>query len=84
MFLTKCLEWAKKGIVGRGVLIDYYAYTKERGIEYDPWSFHKIPLSTIQLIAREKDVEFRPGDILFLRTGELDARESSGDVADDV
>ncbi|KAL6242211.1 hypothetical protein RBB50_010759 [Rhinocladiella similis] len=72
-------EWAKKGIVGRGVLIDYYAYTKERGIEYDPWSFHKIPLSTIQLIAREKDVEFRPGDILFLRTGYIKRYEDTSD-----
>lgn len=53
----------------RGVLIDYYAYAVENGITYDPWSYHPIPLSTIKKIAEEKGIEFRKGDILFLRTG---------------
>ncbi|KEF56740.1 uncharacterized protein A1O9_06930 [Exophiala aquamarina CBS 119918] len=57
------------GIVGRGVLIDYYSFAQARGIDYDPLTFHKIPLSTIIDIAKETNVEFRRGDILFLRTG---------------
>jgi hypothetical protein len=70
--LTPCkLEWAKKGIIGRGVLIDYYSYALEEGIEYDPWSYHKIPVSVVKKIAERRGVVFQPGDILLLRTGTL-------------
>ena len=75
---TKCyiykfwcsLEWTKRGIVGRGVLIDYYSYALDKGFDYDPWSFTKISVSTIEEIARIEGVSFLAGDILFLRTGE--------------
>lgn len=30
--------FAKHGIVGRGVLIDFYGYSQEQGKEYDPLS----------------------------------------------
>ncbi|KAH8655330.1 putative cyclase-domain-containing protein [Xylariales sp. PMI_506] len=62
-------EWAKKGIVGRGVLIDYYSYALEKGLDYEPWSATTIDVSTIMTIAKESNIEFQPGDILFLRTG---------------
>ena len=62
-------EWTKKGIVGRGVLIDYYSYVLEQGMDYEPWTFHEIPVSAINAIADEKGIIFQPGDILFLRTG---------------
>ncbi|KAH8817018.1 putative cyclase-domain-containing protein [Xylogone sp. PMI_703] len=62
-------EWAKKGIVGRGILIDFYSYALEESIPYEPWSYHKIPVSTIKAIAERQNIEFQPGDILFLRTG---------------
>ncbi|KIW66993.1 hypothetical protein PV04_06271 [Phialophora macrospora] len=46
-------EWTKRGIVGRGVLIDYYSCVTERGDpDYDPWLYHKIPVSDIEVIAR--------------------------------
>jgi len=62
-------EWAKKGIVGRGVLIDFYSYALQENIAYDPWSFYQIPVSTVLKIAEKNHIDFRPGDILFLRTG---------------
>ena len=68
--LTYCYkEWAKKGIVGRGVLIDYYSYAQEQGIDYEPWSYHKITVADIKAIAMKSGIEFRTGDILLLRTG---------------
>ncbi|KAF2496968.1 hypothetical protein BU16DRAFT_526024 [Lophium mytilinum] len=69
-------EWTKKGIVGRGVLIDYYSYAIEKGFDYDPWSFTRISVSTVKEIASLKGITFLPGDILFLRTGFLSRYES--------
>ncbi|KAL2436213.1 hypothetical protein ABEF95_005696 [Exophiala dermatitidis] len=68
-------EWAKRGIVGRGVLIDYVEHAKSVAAasgtpdSYDPWSATAIPVSTIQEIARKCNITFEPGDILLLRTG---------------
>ncbi|OJJ06482.1 hypothetical protein ASPVEDRAFT_65179 [Aspergillus versicolor CBS 583.65] len=63
--------WSKGlgGIVGRGVLVDYASWASENGVQYDPLSTQHIPLEAVKLIAREKGIEFRQGDILFLRTG---------------
>ncbi|KIX04243.1 uncharacterized protein Z518_07797 [Rhinocladiella mackenziei CBS 650.93] len=63
-------EWAKRGIVGRGVLIDFYSYMLERhGKDWDPWMYHKVPVSVIEAIAKDKEIIFQTGDILFIRTG---------------
>ncbi|EXJ86816.1 hypothetical protein A1O3_03770 [Capronia epimyces CBS 606.96] len=62
-------EWAKRGIVGRGVLIDYVKYAKDSGLPYDPWSATSISVSTVKEIARKYTITFQPGDILLLRTG---------------
>lgn len=62
-------EWAKQGIAGRGVLLDLYGYCQSHGKAYDPWSTHEISLSVILACAEEQNVQFRHGDILFLRTG---------------
>ncbi len=63
--------WSKGlgGIAGRGVLVDYAGWASENGVKYDALSTQHIPLEAVKLIAREKGVEFRQGDILFLRTG---------------
>jgi hypothetical protein len=63
------IEWAKKGIVGRGVLIDWYGYMQAHRLDCDPWSFHSISVSIVKQIAKENGIEFQFGDILFLRTG---------------
>lgn len=44
-------EWAKKGIVNRGVLIDYMKFAEESGLRYDPWFPTVIPLATVEEIA---------------------------------
>lgn len=62
-------NWASRGIVGRGVLIDYYSWASENDIKYDTTGSHPISLDQITKIAQEKSITIHPGDILFLRTG---------------
>jgi hypothetical protein len=62
-------HWAKEGIAGRGVLIDYASWAEKRGIEYSTFSTHEIKLKDLQAIASECKIEFQKGDILFVRIG---------------
>ncbi|KAL2220348.1 hypothetical protein M432DRAFT_314157 [Thermoascus aurantiacus ATCC 26904] len=62
-------HWAREGIAGRGVLIDYVAYAEKRGIKYSTFSTHQIRLSEILEIAKECNITFQKGDILFIRIG---------------
>ncbi|KAL6246966.1 hypothetical protein RBB50_006273 [Rhinocladiella similis] len=58
--------WADHGIVGRGVLIDYWDYVKEK---YDPNTTYRITLSDIRACADKQGVTFQYGDILIIRSG---------------
>ena len=74
--------WAKEGICGRGVLLDYVAYAEKRGIQYSTFSDHSIPLSVLLEIAQEENLTFRRGDILFVRVGvtkEWDTKMTAAD-----
>ncbi|KAH8689505.1 hypothetical protein BGW36DRAFT_401851 [Talaromyces proteolyticus] len=74
--------WAKEGICGRGVLLDYVEYAARREIKYSLFSDHAIPLSILQDIAKEQGVTFQYGDLLFVRIGlvqEWDTRMTMSD-----
>ncbi|EAW07613.1 uncharacterized protein ACLA_023270 [Aspergillus clavatus NRRL 1] len=62
-------HWARKGIAGRGVLIDYLSWAERKGITVDALSQHVISLDDVLAIARECNIEFKRGDIFFLRVG---------------
>lgn len=62
-------HWAKEGITGRGVLIDYASWAEKKGIEYTTFSTHTVTLSDIKQIAAECDITFKKGDILLVRIG---------------
>lgn len=62
-------HWAKEGICGRGVLLDYVEYAARHGINYSTFSDHSISLETLKEIAKEQQTEFKFGDILFVRIG---------------
>ena len=62
-------HWAKEGICGRGVLIDYARYAARHEINYSAFSDHSISLSTLQDVAREQNLALKFGDILFVRVG---------------
>ncbi|KAJ8110817.1 hypothetical protein OPT61_g6436 [Boeremia exigua] len=61
--------WTEKGLAGRGVLIDFASYAEKTGIPVLHFSPHAITLEDVLTIAKEQGVEFRTGDVLFLRTG---------------
>lgn len=63
-------EWTKKGIVGRGVLIDYHSYALAEGILFEPWPSRQISVDDIKQITERKKITLQVGDILLLRTGE--------------
>lgn len=66
-------QWhARGGLVGRGVLIDYKRYADETNADGKKWSpvdGHRIMVADLEAAATYQGVEFRPGDILIVRTG---------------
>ncbi|KIY03201.1 uncharacterized protein Z520_01668 [Fonsecaea multimorphosa CBS 102226] len=62
-------HWAQEGISGRGVLIDYASWAEKNDITFSAFEQHHISLDTIHRIATQCRIEFRRGDILFVRTG---------------
>ncbi len=64
-------QWARHGIVGRGVLIDLPRYMERRGEPFDPCRRLAMDGYLMEQIAADQGVEFQPGDILLLRTGWL-------------
>ena len=51
------------------MLLDYASWAEKRGIKYSTFSTHQIRLSHLQEIAKECNITFRRGDILFIRIG---------------
>lgn len=74
-------HWAKHGIVGRGVLLDYASWAKECGIRYSSFSDHTIPLSDLKKVIAHYHVEIKPGDILFVRIGLIEEWENMSEEA---
>lgn len=72
-------HWHEQGgLVARGVLIDFKAWFEDRAIadgktgeEATCHAFdgHRITVADIEAIAKHQNVEFRPGDVLIIRTG---------------
>ena len=64
------IVWVEHGgIIGRGVLLDYASWAAKKNIVFDAFSRHTIPIKHLQQIADEEGIEFRQGDILFVRSG---------------
>ncbi|MCJ1247858.1 hypothetical protein MMC30_005073 [Trapelia coarctata] len=62
--------WVENGgIVGRGVLLDYDSWAEAEGIPHPVFENTSIPLSHLLKVAESQNVAFRPGDILFIRSG---------------
>lgn len=61
--------WARRGIAGRAVLLDYRRWTLSQGITYSPGESHIIKASELEAVAKAQGVEFQTGDIFIMRTG---------------
>ena len=55
--------------IGRGVLIDYATWAEKKGIKYTTFSTHQVRFTDILEIAKESNIKFQKGDILFVRIG---------------
>ncbi|KAF5579826.1 cyclase [Fusarium pseudocircinatum] len=65
---------ARRGIVGRGVLLDWASYATAKGIDTkSPFDPFEITLQQLQQVATNQAVTFHTGDILLIRTGWLKA-----------
>lgn len=50
-------------------MIDYATWAEKRGIKYSTFSTHQVGLTDILEIAKESNITFQKGDILFIRIG---------------
>lgn len=55
--------------MGRGVLVDYVSYAERHNIAYSAAEAHPISLRSLEEAAFEQKLNFRPGDILLVRSG---------------
>jgi hypothetical protein len=71
------LVWVENGgIVGRGVLLDYLSWAESEDIKISQLEKIEIPISDLEKVAASQGVEFKPNDILFIRTGYVQALAS--------
>jgi kynurenine formamidase len=65
------LDWCERGgIVGRGVLVDYVGYLEDKGLPVpDPTTNYGFTTHDLDAVARHQGLDFKTGDILFIRTG---------------
>ena len=61
--------WCDKGIVGRGVLLDYYRWSQSQGRRYEPIGDHAITVEDLEACAKSQQVELKRGDIFIVRSG---------------
>lgn len=65
-------HFARKGIVGRGVLLDVGRYLESTGIPIDYTSNTVVTNDTLDACAKAQGVSIQTGDILLVRTGWLE------------
>lgn len=57
------------GIIGRGILLDWYAWAQANDRVLSPFETGAVRVDDLKAIVRENDIQIRPGDILFVRCG---------------
>jgi hypothetical protein len=63
-------HWHKRGgLVARGVFIDWKRYADEEGIKFNPYDADSFTPEDIEKVAKKQGVEFRPGDVIIIRSG---------------
>lgn len=67
--------WSRRGIVGRGVLLDVYSWAQTHN-SYDPFTQHSITATDLKACAESQGITFETGDILLIRTGWLERYNS--------
>ena len=61
--------WARRGIAGRGLLLDVARHLAAQGDPIDPGSSRAIKVGELEATAAAQGATVEPGDILLVRTG---------------
>jgi hypothetical protein len=64
-------NWARHGIIGRGVLLDAAGHMERCGSPLDATQKFSMDGPFLEEVARAEKVQIEPGDIILLRTGWL-------------
>ncbi len=67
--MLKNTAWSEKGIVGRGILLDFHAWRIANDIPYEPFKTGSITLKYLKATAEAQGLEIKFGDILIIRSG---------------
>lgn len=65
-------HWARRGIIGRGALIDVPRFASRNGIDYDPFSGEPVSVDMMTHAAEDQGLTLRQGDILCVSFGWVD------------
>jgi len=76
--------WSEKGIVGRGVLVDYHSWRLANNIPYEPFKTGSIPLKHLKATLEAQGTGLKFGDILIIRSGYMDSwnKKSKDEIAE--
>lgn len=61
--------WARRGIAGRGVLLDYARWAEANNITLQPNTRDGFTAAQLEAVAKAQGVTFQMGDILIVRSG---------------
>jgi len=70
--------WAKHGIAGRGILLDFFGWAESRNFPVYPFAEQAITLQQLHDVAKSQGIDLRPeseggdvrvGDLLLIRSG---------------
>lgn len=70
-------HWARRGIVGRGVLLDAARHFAAVGDPIDPTRTRDLGVADLRAVAEAQGTELREGDILLVRTGWMEWYETT-------
>ncbi len=62
-------NWARRGIAGRGVLLDVARYMASKGTPIDAGTDYRITVADLEATRLAQGVEIQVGDVLIVRTG---------------
>ncbi|KAI6344243.1 hypothetical protein MCOR25_011101 [Pyricularia grisea] len=70
-------KWhARGGVVARGVLVDFKRWADANAKAYHPFDAYRITVEDLEEVAAAQGVEFKPGDVLLVRTGVTEVWEA--------
>jgi kynurenine formamidase len=80
-------HWARRGIVGRGVVLDVEGLLGGAGSSFSPGDARAVTIGELEECRRRAGLDWRPGDVMILHTGYLEwylaqDRRTREDIAD--